>query len=248
MYFHSLFGFLVGAGDAGGAGQVFPRTKERDPYRRLGIDSDASYEEVQDARNYLVDTYRGHTAGVEVGLSCRQKKLNVLGRRRRMGAEVPPFVFRNRQSPPGILFESGRVSPIETVEAIEPFKSGKRSLVSILGFRNGVNRTRLRPFAASIEAAFDKIIQQKLSMRKKVKGMKAAMKKKKEGEDYIPPFMERLKDQFERPDDQTIIRRAVLFAIMIGWAIVSSAQSGPAFQLFVGFGGDPAPFEATHSN
>ena len=67
----------------------------------------------------------------------------------------------------------------------------------------------------AIEGAFDKIIQEKLSMRKKVKGMKAAMKKKKEGEDYTPPFLERLKEQFARPDDQTIIRRAVLFAILV---------------------------------
>lgn len=44
-----------------------------------------------------------------------------------------------------------------------------------------------------------------------------------------------MKDQFSRPDDQTILRRAVVFALMIGWAIVSSTQSGPAFQLFVGF-------------
>ena len=29
---------------------VFPRVKERDPYRRLGIDAEASYEEVQDAQ------------------------------------------------------------------------------------------------------------------------------------------------------------------------------------------------------
>jgi hypothetical protein len=50
----------------GMGGEVFPRTKERDPYRRLGIDAEASPEEVQDARNYLVETYRGHTAGVEV--------------------------------------------------------------------------------------------------------------------------------------------------------------------------------------
>lgn len=114
-------------------GEVFPRVKERDPYRRLGIDSEASYEEVQDARNYLVETYRGHTAGVE-----------------------------------------------------------------------------------AIEEAFDKIIQQKLSVRKKVKGMKAAMRKKKhEGEDYVPPFLERLRSQFARPDNQTIIRRATLFAILV---------------------------------
>jgi len=134
-------------------GQVFPRVKERDPYRRLGISSEATYEEVQDARNYLVDAYRSHTAGVE-----------------------------------------------------------------------------------AIEAAFDRIIQEKLTSRKKAKGMKQALRKKKQGEDYVPPFLERLQAQFARPDDQTIIRRAVIYAIMAGWAIVQSAQSGPAFQMAISFG------------
>jgi hypothetical protein len=97
---------------------VFPRVKEKDPYRRLGVDAEASYEEVQDARNYLVDTFRGHAVGVE-----------------------------------------------------------------------------------SIEAAFDRIIQDKLSVRKKAKGLRMA-KKKQGGENYVPPFMERLKAQFARPDDQ----------------------------------------------
>jgi len=40
--------------------QVFPRLKERDPYKLLGIDSDASFEEIQDARNYLYEQYKQH--------------------------------------------------------------------------------------------------------------------------------------------------------------------------------------------
>ena len=131
---------------------VFPRVKERDPYRRLGIDAEASYEEVQDARNYLVDTYRGHSAGVE-----------------------------------------------------------------------------------SIEAAFDRIIQDKLNTRKKAKGLRLARKKERDP-NYVPPFLERLKSRFERPDDQTIVRRAVIYAIMAGWAIVQSTSSGPAFQMAISFG------------
>ncbi|CAK0785544.1 hypothetical protein CVIRNUC_008754 [Coccomyxa viridis] len=39
---------------------VFPRLHERDPYRRLGVGRDSSFEEVQDARNYLFDTYKAH--------------------------------------------------------------------------------------------------------------------------------------------------------------------------------------------
>mmetsp|Transcript_38444 Transcript_38444/g.95362 ORF Transcript_38444/g.95362 Transcript_38444/m.95362 type:complete len:282 (+) Transcript_38444:41-886(+) len=142
-------------GDAamgGGSMEVFPRTKERDPYRRLGIGKEATYEEVQDARNYLVEQFSGHTAGVE-----------------------------------------------------------------------------------AIEQAFDKIIQEKLSSRKKVKGLN--IKKRKAGEEYVPPFLERFQAMFARPDNQTIVRRAVLYAIMGGWAIVqSTAASGPAFQMAISFG------------
>lgn len=39
---------------------VFPRIKERDPYKRLGVSRDASFEEVQEARNFLVEQYRDH--------------------------------------------------------------------------------------------------------------------------------------------------------------------------------------------
>ena len=132
---------------------VFPRVKERDPYRRLGINAEASYEEVQDARNYLVDTYRGHSAGVE-----------------------------------------------------------------------------------SIEAAFDRIIQDKLNTRKKAKGLRMMRKKQSQDPNYVPPFLERLKSRFEKPDDQTIMRRGIIYAIMAGWAIVQSASSGPAFQMAISFG------------
>lgn len=40
--------------------EVFPRLRERDPYKRLGVERDASFEEVQDARNFLVEQYRAH--------------------------------------------------------------------------------------------------------------------------------------------------------------------------------------------
>lgn len=40
--------------------EVFPRLKERDPFKRLGIDRDASFEEIQEARNFLVEQYRAH--------------------------------------------------------------------------------------------------------------------------------------------------------------------------------------------
>ncbi|BDA48385.1 probable protein CHAPERONE-LIKE PROTEIN OF POR1, chloroplastic [Coccomyxa sp. Obi] len=39
---------------------VFPRLHEKDPYSRLGLSREASFEEVQDARNYLYETYKRH--------------------------------------------------------------------------------------------------------------------------------------------------------------------------------------------
>ncbi len=133
--------------------QIFPRVKERDPYRRLGISAEASFEEVQDARNYLVQTYARHVAGVE-----------------------------------------------------------------------------------AIEDAFDRIIKEKLSARKKSRGARVAMRKQKQGEDYVPPFLERLQAQFARPDDTTLMRRALIYAIMAGWAIVATGNGGqPTFQMFISF-------------
>lgn len=40
--------------------EIFPRLKERDAYKRLGVSRDASFEEVQEARNFLYDQYREH--------------------------------------------------------------------------------------------------------------------------------------------------------------------------------------------
>lgn len=40
--------------------EVFPRLRERDAFRRLGVEREASFEEIQEARNYLVEQYREH--------------------------------------------------------------------------------------------------------------------------------------------------------------------------------------------
>jgi hypothetical protein len=45
--------------------KVFPRLKEKDPYRLLGIGAEASYDEVQEARSFLVEEYKGHKMSVE---------------------------------------------------------------------------------------------------------------------------------------------------------------------------------------
>lgn len=40
--------------------QIFPRIREKDPYKLLGISREASFEEIQDARNYLYEQYKQH--------------------------------------------------------------------------------------------------------------------------------------------------------------------------------------------
>lgn len=40
--------------------QVFPRIREKDPYRRLGVEHAATFEEVQEARNYLYEEFKAH--------------------------------------------------------------------------------------------------------------------------------------------------------------------------------------------
>jgi hypothetical protein len=40
--------------------QVFPRLNVRDPFKRLGVSSDASTEEIREAKNYLTEQYHSH--------------------------------------------------------------------------------------------------------------------------------------------------------------------------------------------
>lgn len=54
---------VVSAADASfeseGPPKKFPRINVRDPYKRLGLGRDASTEEITEAKNYLVEEYRG---------------------------------------------------------------------------------------------------------------------------------------------------------------------------------------------
>ncbi|CAI0392919.1 unnamed protein product, partial [Linum tenue] len=44
---------------------VFPRIHVRDPYKRLGISREASEDEIQGARNFLIQRYGGHKPSVD---------------------------------------------------------------------------------------------------------------------------------------------------------------------------------------
>ena len=89
----------------------------------------------------------------------------------------------------------------------------------------------------AIEAAYDKVISERLSTRKMQKGLRKMKKEKnKDGVDYDAPLVQRVKAMFAKPDQQTLIRRTMLYVIISGWAIAAPATSGPAFQMACAFG------------
>ncbi|XP_051117863.1 protein CHAPERONE-LIKE PROTEIN OF POR1, chloroplastic isoform X2 [Andrographis paniculata] len=52
---------------------VFPRINVKDPYKRLGISKEASEDEIQAARNFLIQTYGGHKPSVDAIESAHDK-------------------------------------------------------------------------------------------------------------------------------------------------------------------------------
>lgn len=52
---------------------IFPRINIRDPYKRLGISREASEEEIQAARNFLVLKYAGHQPSLDAIESAHDK-------------------------------------------------------------------------------------------------------------------------------------------------------------------------------
>ncbi|XLT42616.1 hypothetical protein HN873_035220 [Arachis hypogaea] len=52
---------------------VFPRINVRDPYKRLGISKEASEDEIQAARNFLIQQYAGHKPSVDAIESAHDK-------------------------------------------------------------------------------------------------------------------------------------------------------------------------------
>ena len=52
---------------------IFPRINIGDPYKRLGISKEASEEEIQAARNFLIQRYGGHKASVDAIESAHDK-------------------------------------------------------------------------------------------------------------------------------------------------------------------------------
>jgi hypothetical protein len=87
----------------------FPRRNEKDPYKRLGLTADSSFEEVQEARNFLVKEYMRDVDGCEQidlamdailkeKLNTRKKSKGLKRKNLRQKKEeedyTPPFVER----------------------------------------------------------------------------------------------------------------------------------------------------------
>lgn len=56
-----------------GSSAIFPRINVRDPYKRLGISKEASEDEIQAARNFLIRQYAGHKPSVDAIESAHDK-------------------------------------------------------------------------------------------------------------------------------------------------------------------------------
>ncbi|ESQ45400.1 hypothetical protein EUTSA_v10010613mg [Eutrema salsugineum] len=92
---------------------VFPRLNVKDPYKRLGISRMASEDEIQGARNFLIQQYAGHKPSVDAIESAHDKiimqkfherknpKIDINKKFRQVRqSKVVNFVFERFQTPP----------------------------------------------------------------------------------------------------------------------------------------------------
>ncbi|GAB4816192.1 hypothetical protein N2152v2_003238 [Parachlorella kessleri] len=70
--------------------EVFPRRRESDPYKLLGVAREGDFEEVQDARNFLVEQYKAHEPSREAIELAYEKVLAEHMKRRKEGGFRPP--------------------------------------------------------------------------------------------------------------------------------------------------------------
>ncbi|KAF2533962.1 hypothetical protein F2Q70_00032574 [Brassica cretica] len=92
---------------------VFPRINVKDPYKRLGISRMASEDEIQGARNFLIQQYAGHKPSVDAIESAHDKiimqkfherknpKIDINKKVRQVRqSKFVSFVFDRFQTPP----------------------------------------------------------------------------------------------------------------------------------------------------
>ncbi|KAF8095834.1 hypothetical protein N665_0321s0013 [Sinapis alba] len=92
---------------------IFPRLNVKDPYKRLGISRMASEDEIQGARNFLIQQYAGHKPSVDAIESAHDKiimqkfherknpKIDITKKVRQVRqSKAVNFVFDRFQTPP----------------------------------------------------------------------------------------------------------------------------------------------------
>ncbi|KAM7475411.1 hypothetical protein LguiB_022654 [Lonicera macranthoides] len=102
----------------GGNISKFPRSNVWDPYKRLGISTDASEEEVWSSRNFLLSQYAGHERSAESieaafekilmasFINRKRTKINLKSRLKKQVEESPSWVkklFACVEAPPTII-------------------------------------------------------------------------------------------------------------------------------------------------
>ncbi|KAK7289968.1 hypothetical protein RIF29_04040 [Crotalaria pallida] len=93
------------------------------------------------------------------------------------------------------------------------------------------NMLDMRRSEESIEAAFDKLLMASFQHRKKTKiNLKSRLKKKVE---ESPLWIKNFLTYVELPPTEVILRRLFLFAFMGGCSVMNSAETGPAFQVYL---------------
>lgn len=96
---------------------VFSRIKERNPYRLLGVSRDASFDEIRDAKSFLVAQYRGHRRSVEAIEVAYDKIIDQkLKSRNRFGMKSTKQERRNAQQEAQNIVERVKMSLEVVVE------------------------------------------------------------------------------------------------------------------------------------
>ena len=176
-----------GAAGGGGLGDTFPRIKERDPYKRLGVSREATSEEISEVRVlvifififiFLQERWHGKQVGYELSLAC--------------------------------CLIQARAYLLESYQHDQPS-------------------------VEAIEAAYDKIISEKLRTRRKskikVEGLESSPASPAPGQGK--GLAGRLSRILYQPTRNELLQRSLLYIFLATWSVVNAAEGGPAFQLAI---------------
>merc|ERR1712176_405263 len=112
--------------------KVFPRLKEKDPYKLLGIGAEASYDEVQEARNFLVEEFKGHKMSVEaidiahdkiISQNFKERRQDGIKINSKNGKRAPPPPVEEEPDGPLSKFIDTRVAKKALLKTVGVFLS-----------------------------------------------------------------------------------------------------------------------------